>query len=1268
MTMMMPRAQVLVLVAALLVLSGCPQPPQLSLTPRALDFGDSSVTRTFTIFNQGGGVLEWVVEEVARANANAPWVAQNVPWLAVDPAAGSTTTETDRVTLTANRTSQPVGVYANTGVRIVSSAGTEVIPVAMTVAPTLLVSPTLFTLASTATSASFNIQNTGAQAASWQVLYVADPDKPDITQPLPAGITATPAAGSTSAGATTSVTVSWPEGQDDFYLLVESIAGTQLVSFVFGAQLQGLEVVPSPLTLYVDAEAVDADSAIPQTPSNLRIRNVGAIERTWLVQVVNRVNPNAGAVINIAPTSGTTVPAQESIVEVVVSDPRTITAGSGVYDLIVSSGDASLVVPIVIEILPIPVIEISDAPNPENQFPTVEPISTLDFGREELQKEFWIVNTGSRGSRLYFRITYDGQGLSNPVIAGIDPIEGDTTGSDRDFYIPDFQDFVDGVPVKVTVDRNNMTEDIEVKTVTVQAFDPDFQFPLDIVEEKTIQIRVERPPLRMEGTLNRSRPPYVERFVLMLRDTTGRVIPTRTEEDLERLEFVVYEDEQLLDPDETNQFVSLPDDLRVNLVLMLDFTGSMFLAGTEASVDPLEPGEAIEIMKRGAALFLDDLPAGYRVALMYYNDRQQLTRVIHQFTTDKDSLKAALEEFSLPDAQHGVSTIRDALVDAINVLQEEDPEETLPFDDADVRAVVYITDGVDNASAATQNDIMTLAEEARVRLYPVAYSANGETVNYADLVVQATDSGGHLYYVNNVADLIRVLGSERSLVLEPSTLSGANLVYFNVANIGANNLEWNLGVSLGQDWISSVAPSSSILLPGESVPVAVSLNPAALPLGQRVEGEIAVTSGDGAATVVLRMTPEDDGLGNVIASDVSVTLEDEPGILWNDLRNQVVFTYLTPKEVSFVYRLIARYSPVGGPVIQGQFQRDGVFYPGDVLAGQIAMTTTGIIEDLRAVTPEEAMRAEVFVRTDYVPRNVNRFRMRFFTSLPEDAPAGAADALDGAQMRVELAPGGLLDTADAFSSGWRLIPEGDGIYLLLTEESNYLQYGAFGNLLKISFTGLEDFVALYDGIILQPEFFLEMRVDNQLYVSPATPGRPSDTKFFLYPAGPTYPDRRLAVKLNARDVAAPARNIEDLAFPGIVPEAPLAWDRDEDALPDFNDPYPDDEGRPGNLVVPNPLQISTDANSGTLTIRNNRLDTFAWTIEPGSIPSWITSITYGTPPGPAPDEVLSPGETELIHLGVNRTGLPAGSSVQATLVIQSDVFVDEEVPVRLFIP
>ena len=1267
MTTREPRLLALAFLLTAAVLAGCPLDPQLSITPKALDFGGAGVTRTFTILNTGGGSLDWTIQEVVRINADAPWQPQAIPWLEADVLAGSSQGEIDRVILTASRTGQAVGVYSNSGVRVMSNAGSEVIPVSMTVSPTLLIAPTLFTLSNTATQASFTLQNQGGQAASWQVLYLPDPDDLDSVQPLPEGITAQPASGATAPAATATVTVNWPSGLNDFYLYVQSDAGSAVLTFKFGAVLQGLEIVPSPLVLYVDSSAIDADTAIPQLASTLKIRNLGAVPTPWTITVVNRVSPNAGAPIGVSPSSGSTNAGQQSEIEVAVSDPRAITPGSGNYDLLVTSGDASQVVPLTIEILPIPEIELSDAPNPEDAFPAPEPIDTLDFGREEVQKQFWIVNTGSRGSRLYFKVSHPDQGLANPVIVSAAPEQGDTNGTDRDFYITEFQDFVDGAPITVTVDRANMTEDVETRTVTVTAYDEDFENTLDIVETKSITIRVERPPLTMEGTLNRSRPPYVERFVFSLRDTVGKVIPTRTAADLANLDFVVYENEELLDTNETNQFVSTPDNLRVNLILMLDFTGSMYYAGTQAAA-PLEPGEAVGIMKRAASLFLDDLPPSYRVAIMYYNDRQQPSRLMHQFSTDRVSLKSTLDGFTIPVASYGVSTVRDALVEGMTLLAAEDPAETLPFDDADVRAIVYITDGVDNASAANESEVETLSEELRVRLYPVAYTPNGQRINYADLLLQATESGGHLYYVNDVSGLTTVLASTKSLVLEPSQLTGTNVAYCNVGNIGSANLTWTAQVTLGDDWITSIDPASSVMLPQESAPVAIQIDPSGLPLGETVEGEIKVSSNDGEGTIVVRMTPVSDGVGGFLAQNLSLTLTDEPGTLWDNLSNQVVFTYITPKEVAFNYRLVTRYVPPGGPAIQGQFQRDGLFYKGDVIAGQLAMSSTGIINDLRAQDPDEAVRAEVYVRTDYVPRNVNKFRLRFFTSVPGDAPAGAAAALALAQMNVEIAPGGLLDPQDPFAPDWRLVAEGDGAYLLLTEQTNALPYGAFGNLLKITFTGLDDFVNAFAGVLRPPEFLIEMRSDNQIYVSPATPGKPSDTKYFLYPAGPTNPDRKLSVVLEDNDVAPPARDLLSLITPGISPEAPSAWDRDEDGLPDFNDPFPDDDGRPGNLVVPTPLEIGVAQTGATLTVRNNRLDTFSWNIDPASIPAWIAGITYGNPPGPVPDTELAPGETETLNITVNRAGLPAGQSVTAELRFETDVFPTEEVSIRLFIP
>lgn len=1255
--------------AALLVLAGCPPPAKLTVSPKAVDFGETAMEKSITVLNTGGRSLEWSAEEVVRASADAPWAAQDIGWLSLSPVSGTSTTNLNRITLTADRTGQPVGLHNNTGVRIVSNAGTEVVPVSLVVARSLTVNPVQFSLSSQ-TEAIMTLRNTGGAPVNWTVEYLPDPNDTASAIALPAGITATPGGGTLGAGAEQSVTVRWPAGQDTFHLVVRSNGGDQVVAFVFGAAIPGLEISPSPLTVYLQQQS-GAGGASGGIASPLRIRNTGSTSRSWVVTLADRVVPGNAVPLSASPTQGATPAGAETVVNVAVSDAEEVVVGSGRYELTVASGNLFQTVPIIVEILPLPEIALSAPPDPANNS-NLDPITALDFGRESVQEIFYVVNVGTPGSRLFFRVTFEGQGDPDGLIVGVSPLEASADVEQNVFFVSSLGRFVNATPVRVTIDRSNLRQDVEVLSLTVEAYDQEFANPLEVVASKRLDIRVERPPLTIEGAINRARPPFVERFVLLLRDTRGNVIPTRTAEDLEQVEFVVFEDEQLLDPDESNQFVSLPDNLKVNLAVLLDFTGSMYNAGTRAPNNPFLPGEAIERMKRAAGLFIDDLPPAYRVGLFYYNDRQQANRVIHPFSTDRASLKTALEDFSLAPAQHGVSEIFDALVDTMALAVLEDGADTLPFDDADVRAVVFITDGVDNASVSTLNDVNDFAEATRCRLYPVVYSAHGDDVNYADMVVLATESGGHTYNAGNVRELTALLGSEADLVLEPSGLSQADTAYFDVANIGESNISWTARVVSGGTWIRRIAPAGATLIPGQSVPVAVELNPAGLPLGQRVEGEVALQSAAGNASVVIQVTPVDDGAGGVLLEDLDVQLRDAPGAIWGDLRNQVVFTYITPKQDSFGYRLTVRYQPPDGPAVQGQFQRDGVFFPGVIVAGQLAMASTGISENLQSLDPADRHRAEVFVRTDYVPRNVSQFRLRFFTTAPADVPAAAAAALAGVRMQVELAPNGIVTDEGGAPDDWRLIAEGDGIYQLITEESNFLPYGGFGNLLRITFSNLEPFVAAFAGTGREPEFLLEMRADNQIYVIPPAPGRPSDSKYFLYPGGPTNPGRLLSVKLDTADLAAPSRTIAGLALPAypdgspINPDAPDARDRDEDGLPDFLDPAPDDEGRPGFIVVPNGLQIDSMQSTGVLTVRNNRLDTFTWSFDPASFPGWISGVTYGAGGGPDPRATLAPGEAEQVNLIVDRTGLSPGF-VQGTLILKTDFFPDEEVPVTLFV-
>ncbi|HOQ90152.1 MAG TPA: hypothetical protein PLX03_08445, partial [Candidatus Hydrogenedentes bacterium] len=543
------------------------------------------------------------------------------------------------------------------------------------------------------------------------------------------------------------------------------------------------------------------------------------------------------------------------------------------------------------------------------------------------------------------------------------------------------------------------------------------------------------------------------------------------------------------------------------------------------------------------------------------------------------------------------------------------------------------------------------AKDQRVRLYALTYG-DPNSVNLADLLTAAEDTGGYVYRAADAPSLVRLLGNLGGLVLEPVSEQKADTAQFAIANAGDTTLDWT--VQSIPTWIT-VSPAGGSLVPGERITVSVTANPAAfsVPPPLRIaEATFAITSNNGNGTVKVRAQFENDMSA---VQNVALSLTDEPGRVWQDLRNQLLFTYITPSQRGGTYSIRAEYTKPDGEVLTAIFEEDGVFYPGDVLAGQISTHTSGIVEDFTTLDPDEAVRAEAYIRLDYAPRNVSKFRFRILPVLPEDAPPVVVAAFGSAAMQVEIAPGGLADSTNPYASSWRLVSEGDNRYFLLTEQNSPLPYGASGELLRVKFTRLKDFLDACDAAGYEPRFYLDLRVDNQLYYAPGTDTRPSQTVYFQYPNGPTNPGRLLAIGLDP-DLAGAAVSASVMAFPGIDPDAVTSWDQDEDGIEDFVDPYPADARYPGGLIAPSVIDLS--GGSVTAVLANNRLDTFSWSLSledlPGTLPgnSIISRITLTPNTGGAP---LAPGETANFQVSIDSSGLPNGS-YEAVLVVNTDAF------------
>jgi len=799
--------------------------------------------------------------------------------------------------------------------------------------PNLVVNPAALNFGSNGTQENVSIFNNGGGVAAWT-----------LTENI-AWLTANKTSGSvTTEIDQVKLTVDrtgLAPGTYNGQIVVSSTAGNRNINVAMSvAGAPGLEVDPATINFLNNQET-----------AQFSITNTGAGPLTWNIKLQDPDDPTETipfpAYLEVDPTGGTTPVGDTSVVNVEI-DRDLLEEGVFGFILEISSnaGDAQVAVNITQGLS----AEIGAEP------------TVLDFGTTENTLTFDVFNTGEPGSVLDFTLSTD-----RPELIFFNPGLGTSVGTNNTLNY-------DRVPITVTIDRNALSGSVDGGTITISGIGID---PFEVV------VNAEAAPLGFEGAENRSRPPFILRFVFLMRDALGNAIDTTDPDVFEELQtaFTIEEDDIPLDTDETNLFVTSAENLRYNVILMLDYTGSMFNAGAGN-------GDVIGQMVSASTDFIDDLPPSFRLALMEYHDRQQTNRLVHNFSTSKVSLKDGLLAFDVPFGENGASEVYDALLDGIQRLANEDIG-TLPFDDTDVRALIFISDGRDTSSIATLEECITQATDNRVRLYPIGF---GQNVNAAPLIQLATETGGHYYAAPDASALVDLLQSES-----------------------------------GQ--------------PG---------NP--------------------------------------------------PGRIITELQRQIVLTYVSLfQEGSHNYLISAEYQG-----ITGSFQRDAVFaIGGDVRAGQLSLRTAGIQPD---------GTADVFVRAEYVPRNISQIKVKFISSTP---------------ITVELDPNGLI-------SDWVLVNNGGGVYTALTSETSPLKYGAFGNMFRVRYTGLNTTDVLPLGF----------RVDNQIYVNPPF------TKFFQYPDG-----------IIVQEGSTQASTVPIQLADGFDPDAINAWDRDEDTVPDFDDLFPDDPGQ-----------------------------------------------------------------------------------------------------------
>ncbi|NIA13959.1 MAG: hypothetical protein GWP08_07750 [Nitrospiraceae bacterium] len=707
--------------------------PVLFVTPVTLDFGSTDNDQTVTLQNTGTGTLAWTIEEVAPSGGG--YIPGDVTWLSVDGAltgdllsneAVIKTVRVDRLQVVPNPDEPFVG-----HLRVSSADGQQVVVTVsqLSIPPTLRILPADLDFATTYLTRKLAIWNGGLGTVNWTI------DAP------PAGIPGwvdsfTPTSGSVSGDETDMVTVRIdrtgfdPADQD--YTWVFDIDATD----GGGAALDSVTVTTSMNVARVPRIAVETghnDTSAPFTPflpmgqdlqtNTFTITNVGTGNLTWSIEDAEAFP----SWLAVDPLTLTLEPG-ESIANITVTvDREGLGFGSEEYTFDITSNDPiDGSVPLRVELQV-----------PKKVVIAVRP-GEIALGPYGISDTFEVANNGDPGSQLKFSVTSNKPWLfSNPEF----PYQfGTSEGTSSP--IKDWQ------PVDISINRADLEGTGSTGTLTVRAYDEDGEL-IESVEEMQVTVSVEAAELSFQLAHGRTRIPTLNRFVMLMRDITYRAIPLAQDIVGDFVDnFTIYEKDVPLELSETNQFLLSADRMRTNLVLLLDYSGSMF-ASAALVEDPAIAGAADplqELYNRCIGQLITELPDSYYICLMEFHDRSQPTRVVAPdggplFTNDKALLLSRLEGISIAD--HGATELMPAIEEAALRLQSEDLDLFLiPFDDSDMRAIICVTDGRLTTPPGRARETVDYLFNRFVRFFPIGW---GQAVMHESLARVAAGTGGHYY-------------------------------------------------------------------------------------------------------------------------------------------------------------------------------------------------------------------------------------------------------------------------------------------------------------------------------------------------------------------------------------------------------------------------------------------------------------------------------------------------------------------------------------------
>jgi hypothetical protein len=210
--------------------------------------------------------------------------------------------------------------------------------------------------------------------------------------------------------------------------------------------------------------------------------------------------------------------------------------------------------------------------------------------------------------------------------------------------------------------------------------------------------------------------PYLLDFQFVLRDNNDPTIGNGLVVAPQLLSAVCREDDKEISPSETAVILTKATSKLFKTELVLDFTESVAsLSNGDTNNDGIS--DAVDAMVAGAEDFVNQQQNGAQVGVWEFHREDMNPQRVVPLTTDKSLLDRSIAGIWTNYVQSFPASSRawDALVAAIGDLGSKNPDEQ--------HYVILVSDGQDESSIATVDDVITAATNAGVKIFCIGFGS-----------------------------------------------------------------------------------------------------------------------------------------------------------------------------------------------------------------------------------------------------------------------------------------------------------------------------------------------------------------------------------------------------------------------------------------------------------------------------------------------------------------------------------------------------------------